>query len=448
MRLEKFLAKSRIIDLKSADFEGALKELLNTVPDSVLGPGTSRKAVLDDLVDRERGISTYLGNCVCMPHTKVPTLRQKYVFAVGRCRQGLHLEGNEQYMNARFVFLLLAGAGEESYLNVLAALARIFSGDEMIAKVISSPNMRIFRERVMEVFTGPEGKRERVRRANRVFLSEADRIARGTSCTAVVVLGDTFANGVSLSGYFKGLRVVLVSERPADASGEMVDDVVNVRSFSSVRMGQLKSAILVGLTKGIIRGDDKVCCIGGVRSSDRIDTIVVFDVGKEFSQLYLSDKGSLPKGVKPEVVERVVDIATELAVEGREGKPVGSLFIVGEIEDIKPYIKQLVLNPFYGYKPEDRNVLSPFMDETVKEFSLIDGAFVIDGSGVLEAAGVLIHTPDFNLKLPGGLGARHAAGYSISIAVDCLAFVVSSSTGQLTLFRRGQMLPLNEPRSS
>ena len=101
---------------------------------------------------------------------------------------------------------------------------------------------------------------------------------------------------------------------------------------------------------------------------------------------------------------------------------------------------------FYGYKPEDRNVLNPFMDETVKEYSLIDGAFIIDSSGVLEAAGALIHTPDFKLQLPGGLGARHAAAYSISLMADCISIVVSSSTGQITLFRKGQMLPITEKR--
>ena len=447
MQLEKFLAQTRIIELKSSDFEGALKELLNTVTDRQLG-GAERKTVLAELMEREKNISTYLGNSVCMPHVRVPSLKQKYIFAVGRCPQGLHMDGDDQYLNARFVFMLLAGPSEEGYLNVLAALARVFSEDETIARVISSPDLKTFKLHLTEAFRGSDGERSRVRRANRVFLVNANNIAKGAKCTAVVVMGDTFLNGIKLSGYFKGMRIVLVSDRAGDDLYEGVNDIVNVRSFSSMRFGQLKSAILVGLSKGIIKYDDKICGIGGVPGSDKIDTIVVFDIGREFSQLYLSKGSTMPEGVKPEVVERVVDIATELSVEGREGKPVGCLFIVGDPEKIKPFIKPLVLNPFFGYKPEDRNILSPFMDETVKEFSLIDGAFVISGSGALEIAGGLVHTPDFNLKLPGGLGARHAAAYSISLAVDCLSFVVSSSTGLITMFRKGQMIPINEPRGS
>ena len=152
----------------------------------------------------------------------------------------------------------------------------------------------------------------------------------------------------------------------------------------------------------------------------------------------------LPANVKPEVLERVLAIATELSVEGREGRSVGCLFVLGDASTFKSYMKQLVLNPFLGYEAEERNILNPFMDETVKEFSSLDGAFVVQGDGVLESAGTLIHAPAYNQQLPSGLGSRHAAAVAISIAADCISIVVSASTGQVTLFRRGQMLPLME----
>ena len=120
------------------------------------------------------------------------------------------------------------------------------------------------------------------------------------------------------------------------------------------------------------------------------------------------------------------------------------LFALGNADKISEYTKPLILNPFYGYKDEDRNILNPFMDETVKELSSIDGAFIIRGDGVLVSAGSLIHAPDYTHNLPSGLGSRHAAAASITQAVDCLCVVVSGSTGQVTLFRRGEMLPLIE----
>ena len=81
------------------------------------------------------------------------------------------------------------------------------------------------------------------------------------------------------------------------------------------------------------------------------------------------------------------------------------------------------------------------VDETVKEYALLDGAFIINGDGVIESAGSLIQTDEY-VHLPSGLGTRHAAAVAISKAVDCIAVTVSSSTRQVCLFRKGVMLPL------
>jgi DNA integrity scanning protein DisA with diadenylate cyclase activity len=82
----------------------------------------------------------------------------------------------------------------------------------------------------------------------------------------------------------------------------------------------------------------------------------------------------------------------------------------------------------------------------VKEFSSIDGAFIIRGDGVVEWAGGLIQATDRDHPLPSGLGSRHAAAAAISVAANCISIVVSSSTSQVTLFRRGVLLPLTEKR--
>jgi DNA integrity scanning protein DisA with diadenylate cyclase activity len=184
--------------------------------------------------------------------------------------------------------------------------------------------------------------------------------------------------------------------------------------------------------------------VGGLRQSNQFDSITVVDIEREFQTVFTTKTDMLPSSVKPEVIERVLGIATELAVEGREGHPVGCLFALGNADKISEFSKPLILNPFYGYKDEDRNILNPFMDETVKELSSIDGAFIIRGDGVLISAGSLLHPPEYNHELPGGLGSRHAAAAAITQAVDCLCIVVSGSTGQVTLFRKGKMLPLIE----
>ena len=223
-------------------------------------------------------------------------------------------------------------------------------------------------------------------------------------------------------------------------------DTIVVRAFSEQRLSQLRSALLVGLMRGLVKPTGRVCCAGGIPGSDKFDVLLIVDMASEFPTI-LSSRGSdlLPAGVKPEVLERALGIATELGVEGREGKSVGCILVIGNRDQLKPFTKPLILNPFYGYNEEDRNILNPFMDETVKELSTIDGAFIINGDGVIESAGshLIVREQDVR-SLPGGLGTRHAAAAAISVAADCVSIVVSSSTGQVTLFRRGEPLTLME----
>ena len=457
MLLKKFLTKSRIIDVNSVDFKGVLAELLATIPDSILGK-VSREEALQGLIERENAISTYLESGVCVPHLRIAGLKQKYIFAVGRCNHKVKIRENEEPKDLNTVFLLLSNDNVESYMETLSIFAKIFSVESDTAKKLQSAlDIAHFRTAVLNLLKPQdaiqsEGKisarskrklASEEEKTNKLVITSAVKIAKVAKCSKIMLLCDTLRDFSELAVLLKSENVVVVTENPA-LQIPPAWQMINVRAFSTQRFSQIRSAIMIGITRKILGATDKVCCIGGVLGSNLVDSIIVFDIEKEFSNIFMGQKNILPEGVKPEVIERVIDIATELSVEGREGKPVGCIFVIGDLDEIKPHIKQLILNPFFGYKPEDRNILNPFMDETVKEYSLIDGAFIIDGNGILDSAGSLIHTPDFKLQLPGGLGARHAAAYSISLMANCVSVVVSSSTGQITLFRKGQMLTISE----
>jgi DNA integrity scanning protein DisA with diadenylate cyclase activity len=109
--------------------------------------------------------------------------------------------------------------------------------------------------------------------------------------------------------------------------------------------------------------------------------------------------------------------------------------------------QQLVINPFKGYSDEEKSILDPSLEETLKEFSTIDGAFLVRGDGVVEAAGTYLR-PDVAVEdLPSGLGARHAAAAGITTATSALAVVISQSTGRVSLFKGGKpILVLDKPR--
>ncbi|WP_309399501.1 diadenylate cyclase [Cerasicoccus maritimus] len=449
MRLDRYISKSRIIDIVSSDLEGALKELLEVckLPEEA---GMSKKQLLGELIEREQTMTTYLGSGIGLPHVRIP-MKRPYQFAIGRCPRGLEFEGHDEYREMRLIFLLLASEKEKSYLNVLASLARTFQEPGVVEKLTHSKDLTELRESVASTFGGSGTKQgTKDNKFNRLILKEAVKVAKGSQSSAIMVFGDTFIGGVDLTESFGDMKTILVTQSATEASfdSKTVTAIIPARSFGHSRLSQLRSAMLIGLTRGIIKHNERLCCVGGLPHSNQFDTLVVVDVEREFQSVLTRQTDMLPAAVKPEVLERVLAIATELSVEGREGKPVGSLFVLGDSQQVRPHTKQLVLNPFFGYEAEERNILNPFMDETVKEFSLLDGAFIIRGDGVLEAAGTLIHANELPQQLPSGLGTRHAAAASISMATDCIALVVSASSGQVTLFRRGQMLPLIERNSN
>ncbi len=446
MRLDKIISRGRVVDLRSLDLEGALQELLAVSVERF--PDLKPEALLKGLLARESTMTTYLGLGVALPHVRV-RMRRRYVLAIGRSRVGVRHDGAVGDERVHLIVMLIAGENERDYLQVLASIARQVKEPELVEKLLNAPDLDALYERLIGGFGGIRPVQTQQNRVNRLMFREAERVARGADCGAIMVFGDTFIGGIDAGTVRSKLKTILVTRNPIEPSEDQAAfaDTIQVRSFSSQRLAQLRSAMLVALTRGVIGFRDRICCVGGMTGSNQFDTLVVVDVEREFQTLLTGQMADLlPEDVKPEVLERVIAVATELAVEGREGRPVGCLFVVGDIEKVEAFTKPLVLNPFFGYKEEDRNILNPFMDETVKEFSSIDGAFVIRGDGVVESAGSLIQATDSDHSLPSGLGSRHAAAGAISVAANCIAIVVSSSTGQVTLFRRGVMLPLTEKR--
>jgi DNA integrity scanning protein DisA with diadenylate cyclase activity/mannitol/fructose-specific phosphotransferase system IIA component (Ntr-type) len=447
MRLDRHLTRSRIVDIRSKTLKGALSELLDAALRGVR-PALDKEALLGELMERENSMTTYLGNGVAMPHIRVPMPRP-YIFAVGRCPSGLEDEDSRDYKDVRLLFLLLACDGEQGYLNVLASLARLFRDKDLVKYMVDAGDLAELRDRVFMGFSGlvsqPVRKQDHF---NTTIIQQAERVARASHSSTILLFSDTFTSPASLTAAdMPKFRTVLVTrskaDRPQGALGKSATEI-EVRSFSHHRLAQLRSAVLIGLTRGLFSYSDRLCCVGGIAGTNQLDTVVVIDVEKEF-QSVVTREDLLPANVKNEVVERLLNIATELAVEGREGRPVGSLFVLGDTRTVNSMVKPLVLNPFYGYKEEDRNILNPFMDETIKEFSVIDGCFVIRGDGVVESAGSLIHAPSqFYEDLPSGFGARHSAAAAVTRAADCMAVVVSASNGRVTLFRHGVMMPLME----
>jgi diadenylate cyclase len=132
--------------------------------------------------------------------------------------------------------------------------------------------------------------------------------------------------------------------------------------------------------------------------------------------------------VNARVLKQTVSLAVEIAREGREGRKIGTLFVVGDSGEVMRRSKPLILDPLQGHADEDKQIEHHDMRETIKELAQLDGAFLVSNAGVVLSAARYIDAASDNLDLPLGLGSRHMAGASISQQTSAVSVVVSESS--------------------
>jgi DNA integrity scanning protein DisA with diadenylate cyclase activity/mannitol/fructose-specific phosphotransferase system IIA component (Ntr-type) len=442
MNFVRHIEGSAIVELRGETHGEALRELLlncqfrGNVDDAVA-----------ELVSRESEFSSCVGNKIAVVGLRINMLAQCEVF-VGWSANGVRFGPPKNADLVNVVALVLVSNHERDYRNIVIDGVNFFQRPSVVSRLQAAKSFDEFRTTLVNTAKkrdGGGGNGVRLRQ-DEALLRNAVEIARKARCSSVMLFGNVDVDDIDVEDIFVGIRLVHVVQN-ASAEDPIVHD-----SHIELRVGTaqanwshgFRGAILFGITRNVVAYDEKICCIGYDSLSDMMDILSIVDVQKEFRPIFASNARFLQCNVKPEVLERVLSIASEIAIEGREGKAVGCMFVIGDINKISLFMKPLVLNPFCGYQESDRNVLNPFMGETIKEFSLIDGAFVIRGDGVIESAGTLIYTPSYNVVVPSGLGTRHAAAASISWAAECIAIAVSESTRAVTLFQNGQMLQITQ----
>jgi DNA integrity scanning protein DisA with diadenylate cyclase activity len=141
---------------------------------------------------------------------------------------------------------------------------------------------------------------------------------------------------------------------------------------------------------------------------------------------------------EPTVLESVLELALEIAREGREGRRIGTLFTVGKADDVLAASRALILDPLAAHAPARTQINDPDLRGTIKELAQLDGAFVVSDEGIVLAACRYLDASVEQIDLPLGLGSRHLAAASISKRLGVIAIVVSES-GVVRVFYDGQI---------
>jgi len=277
---------------------------------------------------------------------------------------------------------------------------------------------------------------------NKIMLDHAIRITHEIKADALMACVDVIQDINLLKDEDrKDINFIIVSKEYETMSDDIKkeDKVLFVPNVNLTRVGRIKIAIAKGIVQGILKRGEKVVCLSGVPRFGYADSIFVIDVGKEFEILTSDFINDLTESVRPEVFNATLNIACELAAQGRENRKVGTIFVLGDDEKVMQLSQQMIINPFLGYSEEQLNILNPELEETIKELSAIDGAFIIKENGVLVTAGRHLNAALDTRDLPPGLGSRHIAAAGITSVTKAVAIVISESSGNVTVFKNGKL---------
>jgi DNA integrity scanning protein DisA with diadenylate cyclase activity len=213
---------------------------------------------------------------------------------------------------------------------------------------------------------------------------------------------------------------------------------VTVPPYDYSRIEKVKVALVAAVTADVLKDGEDVLCLTGRTGSRLPDTLVRLQIGRGFEEKASIDTQGLGDEFSPQVVEALVSLAMAIGHEGFEGHPIGTIFVLGDSTAVMEQSKQLTINPFQGISEAERNVLDPKIREAIKNFAVLDGAFIIREDGVVLAAGRYLQVGEGNVELPLGLGARHAAAAAMTVESNAVAISVSQSSGAVRVWKSGQ----------
>jgi DNA integrity scanning protein DisA with diadenylate cyclase activity len=196
-------------------------------------------------------------------------------------------------------------------------------------------------------------------------------------------------------------------------------------------------------------GADVVTIYNGIEAEDGgpdpLDSLSVIHLGEHLERLSARDLRQLDTQVPLETLRAVVDTAVEIGREGREGHPVGTMFVVGDTRKVLTMSRPMNFNPFRGYSAAERDIRGRAVREQIKDIAQLEGAILIRRDGVAVAACMRIEAPDKGFTLSMGLGTRHAAAAAVSKSTKAIAVTVSQSSGTVRLFQNGEVVLHIEP---
>jgi diadenylate cyclase len=264
-------------------------------------------------------------------------------------------------------------------------------------------------------------EQQQIRQLNIAIINHAIKIAKEISAVAILAYVEKIQFEEHLQALIKERGYILATQ-----TDEMIDElktlgasrnrILRIPHMNMTRGSQIKVMAVLALSKGLIRRNKRIICLSGPPHSGVYDSITALDVGREF------------------------EIFSSSAID------IGTIFVLGDHKKAMDMSSQMAINPFAKVSDNLRNIMDSGFKETLREFSTMDGAFVIRDDGVVLAAARHLNVSAETDDLPQGLAARHRAAAGITALTKAIAFVISESTGTVRIFSQGRIFMEIEKR--
>lgn len=288
----------------------------------------------------------------------------------------------------------------------------------------------------------------------RNLLAAARLLHKSTRADAVLLLAEYPLDWVETSEELKGIKTLIapLNKSVAHSLKDQFSLHVLPVDYRPVPMRErLSLALLEGLTAELLRqGSNVIAVYNGIEAEDArdpMDSISVIYLGDHLERLSARELRKLDTQVPLETLKAVVDLATDIGREGREGKPIGTLFVVGDTRKVMALSRVIGFDPVRGYSKKERNLRDKRVRESMKEIAKLDGAIIVNKDGTVEAAARFISVQAEGITLSKGLGSRHWTAAAVTKRTNAIAVAVSESSGVARVFQHGEVVLHIAPHS-
>jgi diadenylate cyclase len=285
------------------------------------------------------------------------------------------------------------------------------------------------------------------------LLQAARDLVKSLPADAVLLLTEMHLDWEEVGRMLAGCRLFVAAENPA-LTKPLRDNpdwtVIDLDPEPLPTQERMNAALLKAVTDEVLQpGAHVVALYNGIATledaPEPVDSLSIIHLGEHFERMTAQDLRVLGDAAPLDVLRAVVDLATEIGREGREGQPIGTILVVGDTRKVLSLSHFQNFNPFRGYSRAERDVRKRDVREQIKEIAKLDGAILIGRDGIAEAACLHLGARADGVSMRKGFGSRHMAAAGISKHTSSVAFAVSQSSGSVRVFQKGEEVLHIEP---